>query len=163
MVNNFIPQKDFKKLKDHMESADFPWYFNPTVVTAPPKIDTYFQFTHFFYRKGMWCSDHSWVLKPILEKIKPLSILHIKANLNPRETKHIEHGFHNDFAFTDNAKITTAIFYVNTNNGYTLFENGDKVKSVANTWCEFSATRKHTGSTCTDEKKRIVINVNFIK
>ena len=113
-----------------MESADFPWYFNPTVVTAPPKIDTYFQFTHFFYRKGMWCSDHSWVLKPILEKIKPLSILRIKANLNPRETKHIEHGFHNDFAFTDNAKITTAIFYVNTNNGYTLFENGDKVKSV---------------------------------
>ncbi len=159
---NFLPKKDFKTLKEHMESSRFPWFFNPSVVSKWPVEDNYFQFTHTFYHSGRWDSDSKWILDPILEKIKPLSILRIKANLNPREHKHTEHGLHVDFK-SDNAKITTAIFYVNTNNGYTRFEDGEKVKSIANTWCEFPSDRQHTGSTCTDQKKRIVINFNYIK
>ena len=52
------------------------------------------------------------------------SLVRIKANLNPvTETLQIhDDAWHNDF---DN--MTTAIYYLNTNNGFTKFKNGDKV------------------------------------
>ena len=58
---------------------------------------------------------------------------------------------------------TTSIFYVNTNDGYTLFEDGTKVESVANRMLSFPANMRHTGTTCTDQQIRIVINFNYFK
>ncbi len=55
----------------------------------------------------------------------------------------------------------TSIFYVNTNNGYTKFEDGTIVESVANRMVIFPANIKHTGTTCSDEKRRVVINFNY--
>ena len=57
----------------------------------------------------------------------------------------------------------TAIFYINTNNGYTLFEDGTKVESVENRICIFPYYMKHTGTTCTDKNQRVVININYTK
>jgi len=51
--------------------------------------------------------------------------------------------------------------YVNTNNGYTKFEDGTKVESVANRLVTFPANMKHKGTSCTDEKIRVVINFNY--
>jgi hypothetical protein len=56
----------------------------------------------------------------------------------------------------------TAIFYLNTNNGYTLFEDGTKVDSIENTLLIFHGHRKHSGVSCTDQKRRIVLNINYI-
>ena len=58
---------------------------------------------------------------------------------------------------------TTAIFYINTNNGYTEFENGEKIESVANRLIMFPSNIKHRGVTQTDEQTRIMINFNFLK
>ena len=52
---------------------------------------------------------------------------------------------------------------MNTNDGYTEFEDGTKVESVANRLVTFPANLKHTGTSCTDEKTRIVINFNYFK
>ena len=62
----------------------------------------------------------------------------------------------------DQIKGTTGILYINTCNGYTKFENGKKVKSVENTYVEFDSTLKHTGTTCTDTDRRLVLNINYI-
>ena len=48
----------------------------------------------------------------------------------------------------------TAVFYVNTNNGYTEFEDGTKVESVENRIIFFDGSRPHNSSTCTDQKIR---------
>ena len=56
---------------------------------------------------------------------------------------------------------TTSILYVNTNNGYTKFEDGTIVESVANRLVSFPSNMKHTGTSCTDEKTRVVINFNY--
>ena len=60
-------------------------------------------------------------------------------------------------------QLTTSIFYVNTNNGYTKFEDGTKVESVANRMVIFPSNMKHIGTSCTDEKTRVVINFNYFK
>ena len=160
LVKNFLSKNHFKHLKEEMESAEFPWYFQQSVVLPPPVPDTHFQFTHTFYHNGMWSSKSRWILDPVLDKIRPMSILRIKANLNPRESKHIEHGLHADFK-SDNAKITTAIFYVNTNNGYTYFEGGERVDSIENRLLVFPSSKRHAGTTNTDADYRCVINLNW--
>ena len=58
-------------------------------------------------------------------------------------------------------ECTTAIYYVNTNNGYTEFEDGSRVESIENRLVTFPSYMKHTGTTCTDQKRRIVINFNY--
>jgi hypothetical protein len=51
---------------------------------------------------------------------------------------------------------------VNTNNGYTKFEDGTKVECVANRLLTFPTNIKHCGASCTDEKTRVVINFNYL-
>jgi predicted nuclease of restriction endonuclease-like RecB superfamily len=56
----------------------------------------------------------------------------------------------------------TGIYYCNTNNGYTAFEDGDQIESVQNRLVLFPSNMKHSGSTCTDVNSRVAININFI-
>ena len=52
---------------------------------------------------------------------------------------------------------------MNTNNGYTTFKDGTKVDSVANRMIIFDSELDHTGTTCTDQKSRVIINFNFLE
>ena len=50
---------------------------------------------------------------------------------------------------------------MNTNDGKTLFENNKEVNSVANRIVIFANSLKHTGTTHTNNKYRIVLNINY--
>jgi hypothetical protein len=86
------------------------------------------------------------------------SLVRIKANINPHTEKLIEH---NDAWHIDFPNMTTSILYLNTNDGYTMFETGKKVNSLENRLVIFDSNIKHTGTTCTNQPGRIVLNVNF--
>ena len=58
-------------------------------------------------------------------------------------------------------KHQVALYSVNTNNGYTLFENGDKAPSVENQLVLFDGSLKHCSVAQTDENLRINININL--
>ena len=58
-------------------------------------------------------------------------------------------------------KHMVALFSINTNNGYTLFENGDKVASVENQLVLFDGSLKHCSVAQTDENIRVNININI--
>ena len=169
--DNFLEQKEFDKLQDLMLGGDLPWYFSPKVVYKNEAANR-FQFTHHFYTINVPTSDFMEQLRPLIEVIRPLSLWFIKANLLTRTLNIIEDSFHVDFQNdVDNAVLsekklkqwTTGIFYVNTNNGYTEFEEGTKVESIANRFVSFSANLRHTGTSCTDEKSRVIINFNYFQ
>ena len=72
--------------------------------------------------------------------------------------------FHIDLSFMDHGRMSewrTGILYLNTNNGYTLFEDGTKIESVANRFISFPSAMSHKGTTCSDENKRIILNFNY--
>ena len=78
LVKKFLSKNKFKAIKDHMiHNGMFPWFFNETVVDAPPNVDKYFQFTHTFYDNGKWNSNEAPLLDPIIQKIKPLALVRI--------------------------------------------------------------------------------------
>ena len=51
---------------------------------------------------------------------------------------------------------------MNTNNGYTEFEDGTVVKSIENRMVVFPANMKHRGTSCTNKKVRVIINFNYL-
>ena len=177
--DNFLEPRKFNALQNVMLGDNFPWFYNSTVVHKD-EISDKFQFIHGFYIHNVSQSSHTTsapqavistefeTLKPILEIINPISLWRIKANLLTRTSSINEQTFHIDIddfrIFSENLNHwRTAIFYVNTNNGYTEFEDGVKVESVANRLVSFPTQLKHRGTSCTDEKTRVVINFNYFK
>jgi hypothetical protein len=155
IYKNFLDTKIFTQIKEKIMSDQMPWYFNDGVNKIP---DEDFQFTFVFLdENGINCSEEMMdIINPILKKIKYNKLRTVKANLLTRTKNIVEQGFH-----IDQPKGTTSILYINNCNGYTKFENGKKVVSEENKYVEFDSTLRHTGSTCTDKKRRIVINFNY--
>lgn len=156
IYKNFLPKDVFKKLKDTMMGEYFPWYFNDYVSNFQKEDN--FQFTFRFINDGEYVCWGEWknIMMPVLQKINHKKMNRVKANLLTRTNKNVEQGFH-----TDQDTGTTGILYLDNSNGYTKFENGKKIKSEENKYVEFNSTLRHTGSSCTDEKRRVVINFNY--
>jgi len=162
--DNFLKQEDFDKIQKLMdEPSPFPWFYADRIVFEDD-VDK-FQFIHAFYDNHMPMSPFSNELDSIINIIQPFSIVKIRAKLLTRTPEIVESTFHVDIPLSEEKlkQWTTSIFYINTNNGYTKFEDGTIVESVANRMVFFSTDMRHTGTSCTDEKTRVVINFNYFK
>ena len=93
---------------------------------------------------------------PIIKKLNSLSLINIKANLNPISHKLIKFGKHVDQDF----KCKAALYYLNDNNGYTKIGNR-KVESKGNRMVLFDTDQEHYGTNSTDCNNRTVINFNY--
>lgn len=164
VIDNFLGEREFQNIQQTMLGNAFPWYFNEGVTYQDLSKDYLhnFQFTHMFWNvtSGLIQSEWSLLLDPVIDKIDPAAMLRMKANLMPVTSERIIHQFHIDL---DHIKCTTALLYLNTNNGATIFEDGSEVQSVANRLVYFDSTVRHTSSSCTDKKIRCVINFNYIE
>lgn len=164
VVDDFLDDTSFESSYDLLMNDMFPWYYNDHVVFPG---ESHFQFTHVFFRKNKVNSETYYdnLIYPFfIKKLDPFAIYSIKANLKLQTEKLIEYPLHTDYSYETSRieDVVTAIYYVNTNNGYTIFEDGTKVKSVRNRMILFDGKIKHAGTSCTDEKTRCVINFNLI-
>jgi len=178
IIDNFLPEEEFSEIynfitgevwQSNEQCPSVPWYYGKILsenienYSSPEcaESDNY-QFSHVFYVADAPTSQLIQNLNPLIQSMPEVgcrSFVKIKANLNPKTSEVIEHGFHVDIWNFDGGK--TAIYYINTNNGYTKFETGEIVESIANRLIIFDGNIKHTGTTCTDKNARYVINLNF--
>ncbi len=161
VIDNFLPDNVFLPIQEFLLGPHFCWYFNDQInykdVPDPSKFN--FQFIHGFYRtESGSCSKFFDLLSPILYKLNAEALLRAKANLNTITERHFSGGLHIDTEIPSK----TSIYYINTNNGFTSFENKSVIESKANRMVIFDSTLLHTGNTCTDEKIRVLINFNFV-
>ena len=154
IINNFINEKKFKILKNKIFNMYFPWYLQEGVNKEK---DGYFQFTHVFITEEKLNSEYMDILNLVTEKLKPKKIIRAKLNLLTKTKKIIEHGFHTDL----NVNCNTGILYINSNNGYTKFKNNKIIRSEENKFVFFKSKVEHTGTSCTDENYRVVLNLNY--
>ena len=170
--DNFLEQEVFDGMRNIMTGKDFPWFFRERYYAmgksqnVPVDELDNFQFTHAFYDSHAPQSHYMNQVDCILKLLQPVAILKIRANLLTRLPNIVGNSFHTDIMDLSEEKqkqFKTSIFYVNTNNGYTVFEDDTKVESVANRMLTFPANMKHTGTSCTDKQKRIIINFNYYK
>tara|TARA_B100000212_G_scaffold236917_1_gene180272 strand:+ start:95 stop:616 length:522 start_codon:yes stop_codon:yes gene_type:complete len=159
VIDNFIDEEEFNKLSEFMSGKHMDWYSAEGVNFLG---DGHMQFSHVMYEHG-FPREKVAMVNAIVDKLNPFLILRIKANLVLKTEEHVIHGMHTDLPEELDFKWLTGVYYVNTNNGYTLFENGEKVNSVANRMVIFNGREKHSSVTQTDTFRRFVINFNFIE
>ena len=153
LIDNFLEPKDLKKIQDLFLGRKIAWNCSDGIVLPG---DGAFQFIHVLYSNYAPASPFFNELAPIWQKIDPCSIVRSKANLTMKTVEHDKSACHSD---VDNC--ITAIYYVNTNNGYTEFQNGMKVDSIENRIVIFDSNEKHRAVTTTDTARRVVINFNY--
>jgi hypothetical protein len=156
IIKNFLDEEDFYKIKSIMFSNEFPWFFNEFQTTG--KNDGFFMGHNFYHSHQKNSVYYNSIIEPILKKLKPNMISEIRANLLFKTNKHIQSDFHLDKTFF----CKTAIFYVNTNNGYTLLRDKTKIKAEENKLLIIDSKTYHAAVTQTDVERRVVINFNYL-
>ena len=156
VIDNFLDKEDFLKIKNLLESSNFPWYYQPIINNNHSEKDLNCYFTHLFYRLETGFSNFFDITKPVIDKLKIKSLIRVKANLYPRTLKIEKHKKHIDYDF----KHKGAIYYVNTNDGKTILNNIE-IDSIENRLLIFKAHLPHSSTSTTNFKKRININFNY--
>jgi len=176
IIDNYLDEETFNGMKNTMLSSSFPWNYaqvksgKNTHNTPQEEIEHYSnqQMYHEFHGfEHAIHKTHSQTMKiiwPLLKKIQPAVLGRIKANLQFHTQTQYQSPFHTDMTLMPkDVPYYTAVFYLNTNDGYTILEDTDeKIYSYENRFVVFDGHRAHAGSTCTDSKIRAVINLNFI-
>lgn len=158
IIDNFLENFEFNQIRSVMEGADFPWFFQNAVAELSNTHLTDYYFSHTFYRSDTnMPSQMINVVMPILKKLPINRLIRAKANLYPNVGTLLENHAHTDFPFDHNG----AIFYINSNNGFTILHDGTKIESVANRILFFNSSLLHNSTHCTDKKVRININFNY--
>jgi hypothetical protein len=151
--NNFLKKEELQSIKNLLLSDNFSWFYSNTQVKANKDCSFFF---HSFFHNNRVNSNHLDALQPILNNLKPVALINIRANLMVKKPES------NSSYHIDSPGAKTAIFYVNTNNGCTEFKKDKKkIKSVENRILIFPSGLTHRAIGQTDTDRRIVINFNY--
>ena len=166
VVDNFLQSISFEHLKKRIISASFPLYFNSAIINDYVQLDpsieendiTHLNFAHTLYtvKSGVCSEYYNFIRDCFFQQLDIRAIIRSKVNCYPRTEKIIEHSLHNDFSYNHKGVILS----LNTCDGYTLFEDGTKVESVANRALFFDPSIRHASTSCTDQKCRWNIIIN---
>jgi len=155
LKKNFLSKKSFDSLKKEIFSHRFSWFWNEHQFNDDRGF-----FGHDFYIQHIPNSVyfHPFMV-PIVKKLECKMISDIRGNCIVKDKVRHFSNFHCDRTYD----CTTAILYINTNNGYTLLGEKEKIKikSEENTMLIFNSQIKHCAVSQTDTERRIVINFNY--
>jgi|TARA_B100000315_G_scaffold258344_1_gene310129 hypothetical protein len=166
IFNNFLDQEVFLEIKKFIMSPRCQWrYVNYIAHKDGRDNDNDGYFVHSFkdchpqtFEDRYPESPYFPLIVKILDKIQYQNILRIRSSLYPRRDVQKPDPFHMDYNFPHRV----CILYVNTNNGYTMLESGEKIPSVENQLATFDGSEKHCSVVQTDTSARYIVNINIL-
>jgi hypothetical protein len=170
ILDNFFEQDSFLEVKKFIMSPRCQWRFVDFIAHKDRRDnDKDGYFVHSFtdrdpntlkerFQESPNLSILSNLMKKIREKVPHKDILRVRSSLYPRRNSQNPDPMHLDYTFPHNV----CIYYVNTNNGYTMFDNGEKVSSLENRLLVFNGLEKHCSVVQTDASARFIININIL-
>ena len=174
VIDNFLDKKDFDELHIKIMGRYFPWFhYNEIILEEEYMKDMTFYVTHMLYDNDRPTFTTSFeLMDPVLDKLMKLedpnirmtSLVRVKANSYPNQGIFREHTMHTDWPLLGskgNLNRRACVFSINTCNGYTKFEDGTKVDSVANRAVLFDSTIPHCSTNTTNDTRRVNINFNY--
>ena len=159
VIDNFLPPEIFERYSFLLGSR-MPMFYSEGVSSK--EDDNEFYWYHSFYNQNLPSSEfYQDFTFPLLAMVKSKAVISSRANWFPRTHEIIEHGAHVDSTFPHR----NIVFYINTNNGFTRLydDDGDSivVNSVANRALLFDGLIRHNSTTCSDQKVRCTMAVNY--
>ena len=159
IIENFLPEDTFKQIQGLLFSNDFPYFYNKLLNYKQTKEDKSSYFTHTLFSDdlGYICSNYYTHFRFITNMLDVKAVLRMKVNLYPRTDVIYEHSSHIDYEYEHKGFILS----MNTCNGNTILDDGTKIDSIENRALLFDPSKLHHSTTCTDEKSRINIIMNY--
>ena len=160
VFDNFLPKDYFDNLKNLIFDKGFPWHYKD--FSAYEDGDDGPTFTHFLYQLEKPTSNLFEKFVPFLEHLKVKHLIQLRVNMVTKDRDYSVSDFHIDY---DNLKdSTTGIFYLNTNNGYTLLGENEKIRieSIENRLLLFPVYIRHAAGRQTNTNRRVLININYL-
>jgi hypothetical protein len=172
VVDNFLEKESLEKLQDLILGSATNGYFGWNIITEVagtydgdeeyynPEIENQlwnWYGVHLIYNTLPNSPYFDDVLNIFRDRWELKSLMRIKANFYPYTSEVKEHAKHKDFKFNHKS----AVFSLNTCDGFTRMSNGDKVDSVANRIVFFDGSEYHNSSTTSNAKGRYNINFNY--
>tara|TARA_Y100000401_G_scaffold71988_1_gene58052 strand:+ start:1482 stop:2111 length:630 start_codon:yes stop_codon:yes gene_type:complete len=187
IIRDFLPREQFETFATN--AMTFPHYqacpvtaqqseddgsittFGENLKTENVRLEeTMFQAVCYF-RNQYYATDFYTINYQFIQQIAKLLNVKkwwiIRINATTSAGEHYMGSFHTDYnEFTQPYQYKTgktAIYYLNSNNGGTKFNDKDGlfVQSKANTLVKFPTLTPHAGVWCTDAKLRFVVNMNY--
>jgi hypothetical protein len=158
IIDDVLSKDNFNLIQNYFlkdEYSRVPWIMSEYVSGSGN--DDGFYFTHAIYEQPNYLSPSFEVIRPIFSIVNPKSLMRIKANLYPKSEKIIHHKNHQDWNFSHNG----CIFYLNTNDGFTVINDEIFVESIENRILLFDSSILHRSTTCTNKNFRMNINFNY--
>lgn len=166
IIDNFLSRPDYNELRQILFSATFPWFFSEETVTG---ANDHPQFAHVLYANNRPVSQCIEAFEPFLNTLYASSILRMKVNMTmPSSKEGIVYAWHHDLGWDGDPQqkrtqhVRTAVFYFNDTNGPTVFKGNEPVDCRQNRLVSFPHNTEHSGTTFTDDVRRVVLNVNYL-
>jgi len=160
ILDDFLNEKDLIKLEKIIDNSYFPWYFQESQTDSGNDNSW---FSHILYDFDAPQSEYYQSIIDIFSNyIKYITLCRLNVNLLVKYNTPLTSDYHIDLKDVKNDIMTTAIFYLNTNNGATEFKSGEGVDSIKNRLVIFPKNTYHRAVSQTDTDKRIVLNFNYI-
>jgi len=161
VIDDFLDKKDFLFVHNLIMNEPFPWFHMDSYKETgleKDKTNNFSYYLHMLYDDSVPSSQYFEQIVPLIfNKIEFKSLIRVKVNSYARENKLIEHDLHTDYDYSN----TGAVLSINTCDGYTKFEDGTKVESVANRIVLFDASKPHCSTNTTNQQRRVNINFNY--
>ena len=158
VIDNFLPREHFEAIQNvMMKNANFHWFYKPDVTNFEQEMEKTMYFVHMFYNNFSPTSQFLGNIYPLIQKLNPKALIRVKGNMYPSIGERIQDVPHKDYEYEHKG----AIYYVNTNNGPTTFEDGTEIEAVENRILLFEPHKLHNSFYCTDQKVRVNININY--
>ena len=171
IIDNFLSSEKFKKLSNEFFDENRRWRIVPSIHVYDagkehcmnPKYDVQGVDLLFHYLEPEISEEKLYPLAPIFSKLKvsKKQITKVKANCNFCRSENYVSGFHVDVEKRYLENGMTAIFYLNTNDGKTLFETGEEIESIENRIVIFPNQMRHAPMWQTDCARRVILNINW--
>ena len=162
VIEDYLEEEYFNHLYGMMTNQTmWQWNFQRNVAAETDQeeedINNYY-FVHpmYDYMDVVNPSTHQYFL-PLLRGLDIKCLHRSRVLMYVNQGKQIIHSRHVDM----DESCTTALLYMNTNNGFTEFETGERVESIKNRLLLFDGSVKHSSSTPTDTKYRMLISVTY--
>tara|TARA_R100000322_G_scaffold79432_1_gene49857 strand:- start:195 stop:689 length:495 start_codon:yes stop_codon:yes gene_type:complete len=158
--DNYLDKDYLNHIKNIIFNQDFPWNYKNYCAFQDSKDGP--NLTNYLYQDNKPVNKYFEIFIPFLKQLKIKHLIQLRLNMVLKDKDYTESDFHVDY---DNVYGgTTGIFYLNTNNGYTLLGDKEKIKidSIENRLLLFPTNVKHAAGRQTDTNRRVVANINYI-
>lgn len=167
IIDDLLGAEDLACL-DQISGRFFPWTYQ---AHSDFEGDGVPQFVHIFAQNtgNFFQTEQMPIIHPLLMSVGVSSIISIKTNLTPRSDVRVYGGWHTDREFdglpeTYRQTVTTAVFYLNDNDGGTELRDGTFIDARRNRVAMFPSGTEHRAVRhTTGDFARIVVNLNFIR